>query len=322
MHDPAAVVIQKLTKREHEYRPSPDWNYAYRAGATCPRELAYWRLHPELALAEDPGLLIIFEHGKWVEKEAVAQLEGAGYEVTERDAAFEWKAMQLRGRMDCKVRMDDRKRPVEVKGYHPNVWERLNSIEDFLGSDREWLRRVPGQLLSYILCDGTSEQAFLYLLNKASGKPKSIPLALEGRTLEWGEAMLKRLEIVNAAVARKELPPRIEFDEDVCGVCPFRGHCLKDVPAGKSPVVLSPEDATELHALLQEREALTASKKRYETVDKEISKMVKGYERVVLGDYLVTGKEVPVKAFTVAARTDWRKTITNLKAPQKAEDGA
>lgn len=318
-HDPAQVVIEKLTRKE-PYRTSTDWNHAHRAGATCPRELAYWRLYPERALPEDPELSIIFRHGYWMEREAVGQLVDAGYEVSEQDAAFEWRDMRLRGRIDCKIRINGAKRPVEIKGYSPLMWDRLNRIEDFLESDKEYLRRVPGQLLSYILLDGSSEWAMLYMINKVTGKPKTIRLALEGKTLEWGEAMLKRLQVVNAAVEKKELPERIEYDDSVCGVCPFRGDCLKDIPAGKDLTVLDPEKAQDLLELLEERAALMAAHKRFEVVDREIAKRVKGIERLVVGDWLITGKEVAVKEYTVKARTDWRKTITNLKAPQKPDE--
>jgi hypothetical protein len=321
MHDVAGVVIKKLTTRDRTYKPG-NWNYAHAAGATCARELGYRRLHPELELAPDPGLMLIFAHGHWVEKEAIDQLEKAGYEVSERDAAFEWPAMRLRGRVDGKIRMEGEKKPVEVKGYHPNIWQKLNSIEDFLTSDREYLRRVPGQLLAYILCDsaGKVDEAFLYLVNKLTGQPKTIWMKLEGKVLEWGEAMLKRLEIVNKAVEKNELPERIEFDENVCGNCPFRGACLKDIPAQLGPVMLTPERETELLALLRELEDLKEAKKRHEDLDDQVKEIVKGIPKLIVGEYLVSGKEIDAKAYAVAARKYWRKTVTNLTKATKADE--
>ena len=322
MQDIAQVVIKKITEAREKHRPSRDWNAAHRAGAECARELTYWRLKPEAALPEDPELQLIFEHGRWMEKESLAQLAAAGYELSEQDAGFDWEAMRLRGRIDTKVRLEGKKRPVEIKGYHPNIWEKLNTIDDFLKSDKPWLRKVPGQLLSYILCDkgGDNDTAILYLLNKSSGRPKSVMLHLEGDTLEWGEAMLKRLEVVNKSVTAGVLPERIEFEESGCGLCPFRGDCLKDIPALEGPSRLSEEKQAELLALLQERDALASSKKKYESVDKAVSAMVKGIPKILVGDFLVVGKEIPVKEFTVKARTDWRKNITNLKAKQAPDE--
>ena len=321
MHDVAEVVVKKLTTRE-KYRAGKEWNYAHAAGATCARELAYRRLHPDLELPPDPELLIIFGHGKWIEREAISQLETSGYEVTEQDAAFEWPAMRLRGRVDGKVRLEGMKRPVEVKGYHPNIWARLNTIDDFLNSDREYLRRVPGQLLAYILCDsqGRNDEAFLYLVNKLTGRPKTIWMRLEGKVLEWGEAMLKRLELVNRAVDKGELPERIPFDENVCGSCPFRGACLKDVPAQEGPKRLTPEREAELLAMLRELDELKETKKRHDALDDQVKEMVKGIPSLMVGEYLVTGKEIEAKAYSVAARKYWRKSVVDLTRSQKADE--
>ena len=236
------------------------------------------------------------------------------------DAALEWKEMRLRGRIDGKVRLEGKKRPFEVKSYAPWSWARLNTIDDFLKSDHEYLRRVPGQLLSYILADG-SDEAFLYLTNKLTGKPKTIWLRLEGDTLEWGEAMLKRLEVVNKAVDKGELPERIPFDESTCGSCPFRGTCLKDMPAVQGPAMLSPERQAELLAMLQEWHTLKEAHKRYDDLDDEIKAMVKGIPSLIVGDFLVKGKEIDAKAYTVAAKKYWRKTVLNLaEKGQKPEE--
>jgi len=330
----AEVVIGKLKKRD-SYLPSKDWNYAHAVGGSCARELAYWRIEPESALPTDPGLALIFAHGKWLEKEGLFQLEQAGYEVSEQDAAFEWKAMQLRGRVDCKIRVDKAKRPVEIKGYEPRSWAKLNTITDFLESPREYLRRVPGQLLSYILMDGKSDRAMLYLINKLTGEPKSIELRLEGETLEWGEALLKKLEVVNKAVASKSLPERIPYEETVCGRCPFRAKCLTDIPAiGEGPANLDPEREAELLDLLKEWDEVRGPHKRYEKVDEAIKTLVKGIPKIILDKFIVTGQEVEqtrVNAKRMPPKTKarwsdttkyWKKNITVVEEqpPEESAD--
>lgn len=335
MHDVAEVVIKKMMTRD-PYKPSPDWNYAHSAGGSCARELAYWRLHPEQALPHDPDLLLVFEHGHWVAKEALYQLDKAGYEVTEQEALFEDKALRLRGRIDCKIRVDGHKRPVEIKGYHPNTWTRLNAISDFLESDHEYLRRVPGQLLSYMLMSGRQgdEIGLLYLVNKLTGKPKRIELALEGPTLEWGEKMLKKLELVNKAVEKKVLPDRIPYTPDICGSCPFRGHCLSEMPPEARIAVLDPEKAAELLGLLKTYEETKAVAKQYKTADDAISEIVKVMDTdlIVLGDYeiklsrhsqeRVDPKKMPpeIKKLYVKSSPVTRKTIKNTKVVEKQEE--
>lgn len=335
MHDVAEVVIKKLMARE-PYKPSPDWNYAHSAGATCARELAYWRLHPDKALPHDDELMLIFAHGHWVAKEALSQLEKGGYEVTEQEALFEDKALRLRGRIDCKIRVDGHKRPVEVKGYHPNTWMRLNSITDFMESDHEYLRRVPGQLLSYMLMSGRAgdEIGLLYLVNKLTGKPKRIELALEGPTLEWGEKLLKKLETVNKAVDKKVLPDRIPYTPDICGSCPFRATCLTEMPPEAEIVVLDPEKQVELLALLKTYDENKPAHKLYEKADKTISEIVKQVAKadmIVLGDYQIklsrytqerpdTKKMPPeIKKLYIKEIPVTKKTIVNTTVKEKQE---
>lgn len=321
MHNVAEVVIEKIVKRPQGIYGNKDWNQASRVGATCARELVLWRTAPETAIPPDPKLQLIFKHGAWMEKESVAQLEDAGYEISERDASFEWKAMQLRGRIDGKIRLDGEKRPLEIKGYAPHSWEKLNTIEDFLSSSKEYLRKVPSQLLSYLLLDGKTDTAVLYLLNKLTGEPKTILLRLEGPTLEWGEALLKKLQLVNACIEKGTLPDRVEFDESVCGVCPFRASCLTDIPvSARGMAVLTGEQENELLGLLAEREKLAESVKRFEDVDEEVKRIVKGIPTIVCGDYIIKGKNVDVEEQVKKAYSYWKKSIINITKKQKADE--
>ena len=306
------VIIKKIQERP-PILPAREWNSAHRAGATCARELAYWRLEPTKALPDDKELLLYFEHGHWVEREAIRNLENAGYEVKERDFPFEWPKMQLRGHMDGKIFLDGGKRPIEVKGYAPWVWARMNTIADFLNSDVEYLRRVPGQLLSYILLDGKSKFGLLHLLNKMNGKPKTIRLSLEGETLVWGEAMLKQLERVNKAVKRGVPPERIKYEETVCGECRFRHICLKEIRPVKGLTVFRGEKYEHLLELLQARARLKDAHANYEQVDSEIGEMVKGLKKVVCDDWIISGQEVKVGRQVRKPYKFWRKSIVNLK---------
>lgn len=334
MHDVAKVVVDSIIKSRGSWTPSTEWNYASKAGATCARELTYWRTVPEKALAPDPGLMVIFAHGNWVEKEVMAQLAGAGYEITEQDSAFDDRHLRLRGRIDCKIRYDGQKRPLEAKGYHPSTWAKLNTIDDFLNSDKEYLRKVPAQLLSYMLMDGGrgSELGILYLLDKSSGRPKSIPLKLEGDTLIWGEAMLQKIERVNAAVEKGELPDRIVYDADVCGDCAFRNICLTEIPAGESPEVLDPETHETLLDLVKRREELDPLRKEFKKLDERIGGIVKNRKKIILGDYLITGQTIHQKKVDTKAMPDdvkkkyikessyWKKSIVNMTGQKPKEE--
>jgi hypothetical protein len=318
MSDVAKVVIKKIIADRDTYLHKREWNNAHLAGATCARELTYWRLKPEWALPNDPELELFFAHGKWVEKEANAQLEKAGYEVYERDRPYEWPKMRLSGRIDGKIRENGEKIPIEIKGYAPWVWSKLNTIDDFFKSDIEYLRRVPGQLLSYVLM-GNSQRGILYLVNKLSGKPKTIMLTANDSTLEWGEKMLKKLERVNRAVRREVPPERIPYDESVCGVCRFRHKCLTEIKPAKGLKVLKGAKAEELLELLDERDRLAKAHRDYEKADAEVSRIVEGRTKLVVGDWLVTGQVVKVGKQIRKPYTFWRKSIVDM-TKQKSDE--
>jgi hypothetical protein len=309
MYDVARVVIKKLSQDEG-YLHSRDVNYASQAGATCLRELAYWRLHPDKALPVNKRTRLLFEQGKWIERQAISQLEKTGYEIYERERPFEWLKFKLKGNIDGKIRVESKKRPLEIKGYPSWTWNKLNTIDDFLKSDLEYIRRVPAQLLSYLLMDAKSSWGLLYLLNKVTGVPKQIPLALEGKTLIWGEAMLKNLESVNRAVKRGILPKRINYAENVCGFCRFRHHCLVEIkPTIKGLYIPRGHKAEELLELLEARAKLQKKHKEYEEVDEEIGAIVKGRKKTVVGDWIINGQMVKVGRQVRKPYSFWRKSI-------------
>jgi len=311
------VVIRKIQDRP-PHLPTREWNQAHRAGATCARELAYWRLEPTKALPDDDELKLYFAHGHWVEREAVRNLEEAGFAVTERDSQFEWPEMQLRGHMDGKVfPVDSKKVPLEIKGYAPWVWAKMNTIEDFQNSPTEYLRRVPGQLFFYLKLDNQNGRktdfGLLHLVNKQNGKPKTIRLDLSGKTLVWGEEMLKKLERVNKAVKRKIPPERIPYEENVCGVCHFRHICLKDIRPVKGITVFRGAKYDHLLELLEARARLKDAVMNYDQVDSEIGELTKNRIKVVCGDWIISGQEVKVGKQIRKPYSFWRKSIVNLK---------
>lgn len=324
MHDIDKVIIRKIQDKP-AHLPVREWNQAHRAGATCARELAYWRIDPEHALPIDKKLQLYFEHGHWVEREAVANIENAGYKVTESDSQFEWPKMQLRGHMDGKIfPVEGKKVPIEIKGYAPWVWAKMNTIADFRNSPVEYLRRVPGQLLSYIMLDNVRGRktnfALLHLINKQNSEPKTLRLSLDGDTLIWGEQMLKKLERVNKAVKRGIPPERIKYEENVCGVCRFRHVCLKDIRPAKGLTVFRGERYDHLLELLEARARLKDAHANYEEVDAEIKEGVEGMKKVVCGDWIISGQEIKVGKQVRKPYKFWRSSIVNLVKENKTPE--
>lgn len=314
-------------------RPSGGWNWASEAGDPCIRKLAYQRLYPERAIPESEDLAFVFRRGIWMEKEAKAELADAGYEIVEQDRPFEDKKLKVRGRIDGKVvlyRDHHATRPaLEIKAYAPRIFREINSARDLLASDIPWLRRVPAQVVIYMMLDPTAgSEGILYLKDRLSGKPKQVVVALDERYAMW---LWRRLRVLNAYVSKRKLPPRIEYDESVCGRCPFRAACLGELPAGAPPMVLDPDAQEELTLLLAEWERLKPMSKKFEEVDERVGEIVRGHEIVALAEWIVKGrwvdqdrldsKAVPpdVRAKYTKSIRFWRKTVVGLKSKPSEE---
>lgn len=319
--DLARVVTAHVSKPRGP-RTSGGWNWASEAGDPCLRRLAYSRLYPERALPDGEELAFTFRRGRYIERECLDELRDAGYQIVEEDRPFDDKRLKVRGRIDGKVVLykDDRhahRPPIEIKGYAPGVWKQINSARDFVDSDLPYLRRVPAQITWYMILDpGEGDEGILYIKNKLSGVPKEIVVPLDQKYALW---LWRRVRVLNDYVRRRKLPPRIEYDERICGRCPFRADCLKDIPAGPSPSVLDHEKAAELHELLQERERLDPARKSYEELDKRLSALVKGIPKLIVGDYMVTGQEVEMPASARKAYTYWRKSVVKFGATKPEE---
>jgi len=318
----ARVVSRHIMKPRDPY--VSEWNWASEAGDPCIRRLAYHRLYPERAVGSHEELAFIFRHGKFVEIEAMDELKEAGYEVVEQQRPYVDRRIKVKGKIDGKLVMHfGAKRhnvPFDIKGYSPWIWNSVNTAKDFLENDRPYLRKVIGQLTLYMLMDdavtGGESVSLLYLKNKLTGMPKQIVIPLDRAYGMW---IWKRLRVVNEHVRQKKLPPRIPYDENVCGRCPWRATCLSEMPAGASPLVLDPEKASELLDLLREREKLDPQRKAFKEVDDRVKEMVKGEAKIILAEFIISGKEIQKKAFSVKESSYWKTDIVNVKKPQESE---
>lgn len=334
----ANVVTRHFSKPRQPY--ISEWTGASEAGDPCIRKLAYQRLTPERALPPDEDLSFIFKHGNWVEREALAELADAGYEVVEQQRPFVDRTLGVKGKVDGKLVIHDgsggsrHKPPLEIKGYAPQSWSSLNTARDFIESEHAYLKKVPAQVTLYILMaqDPDAEKArvgFIYMKNKLTGRPKLVVVPFDQRYADW---LLARLRLLKSYVDRKELPPRVEFDEALCGKCPFRHVCLGEMPPGvANPVVLDPEKQTMLLEMLAERERLDPMRKAFAELDEKIGNIVRGHEKVILENYIVTGrwveqervdsKSMPeaVKAPYLKKSTYWKKDILNVRAQRSEE---
>ncbi len=276
MVDFNAKIAEYLASQRKSWQPAG--NYAYNAGHPCARHLVYQRLNWQEKPLLGTTTLLIFREGDLHEKAVLQLLTDAGIEVVETQRPFEIKEIQLRGRIDGRTKIDDRKVPTEIKSMNPHDFEKINSGEDMLASTKVWIRGYMTQMMLYLL--GMNEEEGLFILkNKVNGELKFIIVKLD---YEYAEKEWKKLESVNKHVAASTYPDRIE-DRSVCVRCDFRHLCLPD----EASDVLAISDDAELVSLLEEREKLRDVAKDYEAIDKRVKELL---EPQPAGTYLVGGK--------------------------------
>jgi len=297
------MIIEKIYEskgREIKQYPVHS-NRASDLGIPCLRYHVLNRTRWQERALHDVGLQMIFDLGNDIEQIVLRELSEAGVTVIEQQRAFEWKEYNITGHLDGKILIDGEIYPLEIKSASPYVFKAINTIDDLKHGKYPYLRKYPAQLDLYMLMDNKPKGLFLFK-DKASGAYKAIPMEID---YELGETLLKRAEAINAHVAAGTLPEPI--NEDMwCRDCPFRHICLPE-QIGKEVEI----DTGELAAMLDRLETLSPDYKEYDELNAQIKKMVEGREKVLAGDWLITGKWIEKQGYTKTVEPSryWYKTI-------------
>jgi len=287
------------------------YNYASEAGHECERYLYYQRTAWEQKTPHDATLQFIFDGGRYIEEQAFRELKDAGFYIVEQERPFQWKEVEVSGRIDARIQINGRLLPLEIKGLNHHEWESLDSIADMLKSKAPWVRRYPAQLLLYQAM-AEEEWGLFYLKSKATYVPKVIWCNLYDH-MDYLEKVLQKLERVNDAVRRESPPARIEYNEKICLDCAYFTLCSPDIELGKGAELLHDP---ELEGLLERREELKPLAKEYEEVDKHVKAKLKGLERGIIGEFVITGKEISGtrKPSPGGPFSYWKTTIARIPA--------
>ena len=290
--------------QDHLSRSRKSWapagNYASQAGHPCERNLVYQRLNWQDKVLPSPERLMIFREGNLHESAVLTLLTEAGLVVIEQQRPFEWKELQVRGRIDGRVKHDGKNIPLEIKSSNPFDFARINSVEDMIHSPKHWVRGYVTQMMLYLLMSN-EEEGIILLKNKVSGELKQINVRLD---YEYAERAAKVLDSVNQHVAKETYPERIA-DRSVCQFCDFRHICLPDEASDSLHV----EDNAEILEMLEERERLKEAAKSYEDIDAKLREIWKVKE---LGTYLI-GNKFQVKI------TSYKRPFFNVPEDVKAK---
>jgi hypothetical protein len=253
------------------------------------------------------------EAGIEAENKAIRLLKEIQLEVVKEQMPFELKhrrtgAPCLRGRVDGFLRWEGEEIPLEVKSLHPHVFSRIDSIADL--QRFWWTQRYTFQLQAYMI--GYGQPLALLLLTNLLGEWKILVIALDYDVAEriWAFAE-GTLDAVDAYRSSGGTLPPYAKDPTECARCPFLGRtCNPPIQELGATLLDDPELLADLERWHETREVA----KEHEGIDKRVKGVIKaaGIERALAGDYAISVKERPVKAYEVAARVDRVVTIEHL----------
>jgi len=277
-------------------------NRASDLGNPCIRYHVLNRTRWQEKKPHDVNLQMIFDMGNEIEQIVLRELADAQIKVVEQQRAFFWPEYQITGHVDGLILGDDSKTyPFDVKSSSPYVFDSINTIDDLKRGRYPYLRKYPVQLNLYLLM-GNAEKGLFLFKNKVTGQYKEIWMSID---YDLGEETLQRAEAINAHVLAGTLPESFDCEDDRC---PFEHICLPD-RIGKEVEIV---DSDELVELLQRFYTLKESASEYEKINKQISKIVEGREKILAGNYFITGKWIERKGFTVNDSKYWKKTIKEI----------
>lgn len=273
-------------------------------GHPCERYLYLLIKHWDEQKPHDVGLQAIFDLGNTLEEHTIKNIQEAGFEaITPTQRSWKIDKPLITGREDIRIKDENGELiPVEIKGMSPFEYDKLNSVEDFLKSKKAYIRGYPAQLQVYMY-HFEKEKGFFALTNKLTGETKFIEMPFD---YEYAESLLQKAERIYKAL-EKETPPDSCDDVSVCENCSLQHICgqVRRIPAD-----IELDD--ELENLINRKQELAKAKREYDDVSDEIKARVGEREKVITGSYLVIRSKIERKAYTVAARTEYRLNIKKL----------
>jgi len=271
----------------------------------CDRQIAYGVTEWQSKKLPTVDLQARFDVGNLMEREMIRELMELGFDFIGGQESVVIKGrgavLLATGKIDGFIKWQGEKIPVEFKSMHPNIYNQVESIEDF--QKKPWLRKYTRQLMLY--CFGHNKEYGLFGLTDCLGGRKWFILYLDFAECEL---MLRRLETVQSHLSAGTLPDRIPYREEICGKCDFATMCLKDIMRTEAEILT--DDA--LIADLEKREKLKVSASEYKKIDESVKKTLKGIAKGVAGDFMIVGKPTHKDSYTVEASDGWGCSIQKL----------
>lgn len=241
----------------------------------CNRYLVYSVLDWDKRPLHDEGLQALFDAGNDEEKNVIRKLLGYNFEVIEGQTPFEIKSRQgevmCRGKIDGKIKYKGQVYPFEIKSMDSNIFNSLNTLDDFLKKPQH--RKYLRQIQLYLFGNNCEEGLFI-LSDFRRWKLLKVYLDYEGN-----EYILQRIERVWDSIKKKEYLDRIDYNPSLCDRCPFLHVCL---PENKKEGV-NLVDSEELETKLTRREELKPLIDEYDSIDKEVKEAFREIPETIIG---------------------------------------
>ena len=304
------MIIEKIL--EQKASRIKQWpvrsNRASEIGHQCLRFLVLNRTRWQEKTLHDVRLQTIFDEGNLHEEAVITELRKSGFKVIEQQRPFEWREYEITGYIDLKLVLEANYEtgflaeqkgivPVEIKSISPFSFDKINSSEDLIKAKQPWLQRYPGQLTIYLLMDNKDWGLFIFK-NKATGELKEIWLQLD---YELGEQLLQKAETVIQHMKNNTLPDCIPYNDQICKDCGYFHICLPEIKRDALEFTLDPEMENKIDRWFELKQATS----EYRSLDKIIKETFYEKEKVVVGNYLITGKHTSDKK--------WKSNIQKLE---------
>jgi len=282
------------------------YNRASTIGHPCLRYLYYCRTAHDQRQIPPLRKRLIWREGERQELAVIMDLMEAGFKVKQAQRDFVNEALQLVGHPDGFLEVEGEEVLLEIKGVNPYSFSRISDWPDLLKSKFWWERGWYYQVQAYLLLAG-KEKALMLLKNKVTGELKEVWVEADEQVKKEIES---RCHLVNMHVSHQDPPERPEdMDEMVCRDCEFYHLCLPDTL--REPIEVR-GDEDEIAELLDEREKLEEAHRRYQEINDLLKKKLEGVQRLIVGNWLIEGKEVVRKPYTVPETRYWRLSYKKI----------
>jgi hypothetical protein len=313
--DIGALVAEQIAEERTVYPcyvvRASSIGYFDEAEGGCLRRGVYEQTHWREKKMPDAGLIEIFEEGNMQEDacrpKLMQRLKKAGLVLMSGPPkAKEWDG--LSGRIDGYLEPEkgskwDFDRAIwEFKTVEAHRFESIESIEDFRKSP--FMRSYLGQGQVYMILEEVPLCCFT-LKSKFAMRFKSFWMELD---YTWAERLLTVRDEIKKHVAEKTEPGKV--NSEACVRCPFAHICMPDLVGSGNFEIL---DNPRLAEVLGELEDLKETKGRYDALDREKKKLLPEGEEGICGDFLIKGKWIDRKGYTVDGKRYWSPKIEKLE---------